>query len=78
MTTSRDSAISSIASQHIYEDSSGKPPLQPKKLQRLQQGRHSDEQRVDDVKEMLKYFMRCPGLKRLEGELNKVRMQTDS
>ena len=27
---------------------------------------------------MLTYFMRCRGLKRLEGELNTVRLQTNS
>src|SRR5215469_16736501 len=46
--------------------------------QRLQQKRRSAEQRVDDVKEMLTYFMRCRGLKRLEGELNTIRLQTNS
>ena len=30
--------------------------------QRLQQRRRSAEQRVDDVKQMLTYFMRCRGL----------------
>ena len=46
--------------------------------QRLQQRRRSAEQRVDDVKEMLTYFMRRRGLKRLEGELNTIRLQTNS
>ena len=46
--------------------------------QRLQQRRRSAEQRVDDVKQMLTYFMRCRGLKRLEGELNTIRLQTNS
>jgi hypothetical protein len=46
--------------------------------QRLQQRRRSAEQRVSDVKEMLTYFMRCRGLKRLEGELNTIRLQTNS
>jgi hypothetical protein len=46
--------------------------------QRLQQRRRSAEQRVNDVKEMLTYFMRCRGLKRLEGELNTIRLQTNS
>ena len=45
---------------------------------RLQQRRRSAEQRVDDVKEMLTYFMRRRGLKRLEGELNTIRLQTNS
>ena len=40
--------------------------------QRLQQRRRSAEQRVSDVKQMLIYFMRCRGLKRLEGELNTI------
>jgi hypothetical protein len=38
--------------------------------QGLQQRRRLAEQRVSDVKQMLTYFMRCRGLKRLEGELN--------
>ena len=46
--------------------------------QRLQQRRKSAEQRVNDVKEMLTYFMRCRGLKRLAGELNTIRLQTNS
>ena len=46
--------------------------------QRLQQRRKSAEQRVNDVKEMLTYFMRCRGLKRLDGELNTIRLQTNS
>jgi len=46
--------------------------------QRLQQRRKSAEQRVDDVKQMLTYFMRRRGLKRLEGELNTIRLQTSS
>jgi len=46
--------------------------------QRLQQRRRSAEQRVNDVKEMLTYFMRCRGMKRLEGELNTIRLQTNS
>jgi hypothetical protein len=46
--------------------------------QRLQQRRRSAEQRVSDVKEMLSYFMRCRNLKRLEGELNTIRLQTNS
>ena len=46
--------------------------------QRLRQRRRSAEQRVDDVKQMLTYFMRCRGLKRLEGELNTIRLQTNS
>jgi hypothetical protein len=46
--------------------------------QRLQQRRRSAEQRVSDVKQMLTYFMRCRGLKRLEGELNTIRLQTNS
>jgi len=46
--------------------------------QRLQQRRHSAEQRVSDVKEMLSYFMRGRSLKRLEGELNTIRLQTNS
>jgi hypothetical protein len=46
--------------------------------QRLQQRRRSAEQRIDDVKQMLTYFMRCRGLKRLEGELNTIRLQMNS
>src|SRR6516164_6992012 len=46
--------------------------------QRLQQRRRSAEQRINDVKEMLTYFMRCRGLKRLEGELSTIRLQTNS
>jgi len=45
--------------------------------QRLQQRRRSAEQRVSD-EGMLIYFMRCRGLKRLEGELNTIRLQTGS
>jgi hypothetical protein len=30
------------------------------------------------VKEMLIYFMRCRGLKRLEGKLSTIRLQTNS
>ena len=45
--------------------------------QRLQQRRRSAEQRVSD-EGMLIYFMRCRGLKRLEGELNTIRLQTNS
>jgi len=44
---------------------------------RLRQRRRSAEQLVDDVKQMLTYFMRCRGLKRLEGELNTIRLQTN-
>jgi hypothetical protein len=46
--------------------------------QRLQQRRRSAEQRVSDVKEMLTYFMRGRELKRLEGELNTIRLQANS
>jgi len=46
--------------------------------QKLQQRRRSAEQRVDDVKQMLTYFMRCRGLKRLEGELNTIRPRMNS
>jgi hypothetical protein len=45
--------------------------------QQLQQRRCSAEERVDDVKQMLTYFMRCRGRKRLEGELNTIRLQTN-
>ena len=38
----------------------------------------SKETSLDDVKQMLTYFMRCRGLKRLEGELNTIRLQTNS
>jgi len=34
----------------------------------------SGEQRVDDVERMLTYFTCCRGLKRLEGELNTIRL----
>ena len=33
---------------------------------------------VNDAKEMPTYFMRCRGLKRLEGEHNTIRLQTNS
>ena len=55
-----------------------KANLAGEEAQRLQQRRRSGEQRVDDVKQMLIYFMRCRGLKRLEGELNTIRLQTNS
>ena len=53
-----------------------KASIAAEEAQRLQQRRRSAEQRVDDVKQMLTYFMRCRGLKRLEGELNTIRLQT--
>jgi len=46
--------------------------------QRLRQRRRSAEQRVNDAKEMLTYFMHCRGLKRLEGAQNTIRLQTNS
>ena len=49
-----------------------KASIAAEEAQRLQQRRWSAEQRVRDVKEMLIYFMRCRGLKRLEGELNTI------
>ena len=55
----------------------GKASIAVEKAQRLQQHCRSAEQRVD-VKQMLTYFMRCRGLKRLEGELNTIRLQTNS
>ena len=56
-----------------------KASIAAEEAQRLQQRRRSAEQRVSDVKEMLTYFMRCRGLKRLEGELlNTIRLQTNS
>ena len=55
-----------------------KANLAGEEAQRLQQRRRSGEQRVDDVKQMLIYFMRCRGLKRLEGDLNTIRLQTNS
>ena len=55
-----------------------KASIPAEEAQRLQQRRWSAEQRVRDVKEMLIYFMRCRGLKRLEGELNTIRLQTNS
>ena len=55
-----------------------KANIAAEEAQRLQQRRRSAEQRVSDVKEMLTYFMRCRGLKRLEGELNTIRLQTNS
>jgi hypothetical protein len=55
-----------------------KASIAAEEVQRLQQRRRSTEQRVDDVKQMLTYFMRCRGLKRLEGELNTIRLQTNS
>ena len=55
-----------------------KASIAAEEAQRLQQRRRSAEQRVDDVKQMLTYFMRCRGLKRLEGELNTIRLQTNS
>ena len=55
-----------------------KASIAAEEAQRLQQRRRSAEQRVDDVKQMLTYFMRCRGLKRLEGELNAIRLQTNS
>lgn len=55
-----------------------KAVIAAEEAQRLQQRRHSAEQRVNDVKEMLTYFMQCRGLKRLEGDLNPVRLQKNS
>ena len=55
-----------------------KATIAAEEAQRLQQRRRSAEQRVSDVKEMLTYFMRCRGLKRLEGELNSIRLQANS
>ncbi len=55
-----------------------KASIAAEEAQRLQQRRRSAEQRVSDVKEMLTYFMNCRGLKRLEGELNSIRLQTNS
>ena len=55
-----------------------KATIAAEEAQRLQQRRRSAEQRVSDVKEMLTYFIRCRGLKRLEGELNTIRLQTNS
>ena len=55
-----------------------KASIAAEEAQRLQQRRRSAEQRVDDVKQTLTYFMRCRGLKRLEGELNTLRLQTNS
>ena len=55
-----------------------KASMAAEEAQRLQQRRRSAEQRVSDVKEMLTYFMRCRSLKRLEGELNTIRLQTNS
>ena len=44
-----------------------KASIAAEESQRLQQRRRSAEQRVDDVKQMLTYFMRCRGLKRTGG-----------
>ena len=55
-----------------------KASIAAEEAQRLQQRRRSAEQRVNDVKEVLTYFMRCRGLKRLEGELSTIRLQTNS
>jgi hypothetical protein len=55
-----------------------KASIAAEEAQRLQQRRRSAEQRVSDVKEMLTYFMGCRGLKRLEGELNSIRLQANS
>ena len=55
-----------------------KASIAAEEAQRLLQRRRSAEQRVDDVQQMLTYFMRCHGLKRLEGELNTIRLQTNS
>ena len=52
-----------------------KATIAAEEAQRLQQRRRSAEQRVSDVKEMLTYFMHCRSLKRLEGELNTIRLQ---
>jgi hypothetical protein len=55
-----------------------KATIAAEEVQRLQQRRRSAEQRVSDVKEMLTYFMQCRGLKRLEGDLNTIRLQKNS
>ena len=52
-----------------------KATIAAEEAQRLQQRRRSAEQRVSDVKEMLTYFIRCRGLKRLEGELKPVKIR---
>jgi hypothetical protein len=54
-----------------------KASIAGEETQRLQQRRRSAEQRVSDLNEMLTYLMRCRGLKRLEGELNTIRLQTN-
>ena len=55
-----------------------KASIAAEEAQRLQQRRRSAEQRVSDVKEMLTYFMQSRGLKRLEGDLNTIRLQKNS
>ena len=55
-----------------------KASIAAEESQRLEQRRRSAEQRVSDVKQMLTYFMRYRELKRLEGELNTIRLQTNS
>jgi hypothetical protein len=55
-----------------------KATIAAEEAHRLQQRRRSAEQRVSDVKEMLTYFMHGRGLKRLEGELNTIRLQANS
>jgi hypothetical protein len=55
-----------------------KAAIAAEEAQRLQQRRRLAEQRISDVKGMLTYFMSCRGLKRLEGELNSIRLQNNS
>ena len=55
-----------------------KSTIAAEEAQRLQQRRRSAEQRVNDVKDVLAYFMQCRGLKRLEGDLNTIRLQKNS
>ena len=60
------------------EPSNAKPALPPRKHGGYNNAAGQPSSGVDDVKQMLTYFMRCRGLKRLEGELNTIRLQMNS
>ena len=61
----------------LNEHCSAKPALQPRKHSGYSNAAGQPSS-GSAVKQMLTYFMRCRGLKRLEGELNTIRLQTNS
>lgn len=52
-----------------------KARLAKKEIMRLTVRQKSTEKRVEQVKSMLAFFMRVRGLKRLDGELNTIRLR---